>query len=259
MWKRNPVFLPRSVEARSRVEGVDRSGPRAVGEPVRHPFAVGKQKRTSRVSLSVPIAFLLLLLPLPGRGGEIRGRVFVDGHLTSQALVSVEGLREPPATEPEPHYLDHAKGIFVPHVLPILRGSRVVFRANPKMACRLYSTSKAGLFNLSRQEEKIKSLRFDRAGVIDVRCEDHPAAHGYIVVKDNPYYAVTDPAGEYSIRGIPPGKRTIHVFFDGRVLLQKTVKVGKGLRVLDLRVRRPREDFPSGPSSGEGQGQGSKR
>lgn len=187
----------------------------------------------------ISIGFFMILLPSLVRAGEIRGKVYLSGRPTSQVLVSIEGLPGVAGPAPQTLNLDHTRGDFVPHLLAVLRGTRVVFLTKPEMPCRLYSISRAGIFNLSRQTSKIKSLRFAQAGVILVRCQDHPSAYAYIVVKENPYFTVTGKTGEYSIKAVPSGKRTIRVFFEGRVLLEEAVKIGNRAVVLNLSADRP--------------------
>ena len=76
-----------------------------------------------------------------------------------------------------------------------------------------------------------RTVVFDSPGVVlRAGCNVHPRMTGYIVVHSNPYVAVTDAHGSYTITGVPPGTydariwheelsgRTVPVkVFDGRV------------------------------------------
>ncbi|MDA2926108.1 hypothetical protein MYX78_02550 [Acidobacteria bacterium AH-259-G07] len=181
----------------------------------------------------------LLFLPVSARAGKISGRVYLSDELAMEVLVSVEGVREIPAHSRVTAYLDHTGQKFLPHVLPIVVGTRVEFRSTERMPCRLFSISEAGAFNLMRQTGPVKSLRFHRPGVIQVRCRDHPSTYAYILVKENPYFALTDALGEYTISGISEGQRVVQAWFEGRVLEQETVEIGKRETFLDFRVDRP--------------------
>ena len=58
---------------------------------------------------------------------------------------------------------------------------------------------------------------------IAVKCDAHPWMHAYWFVMDQPYYAVTDAAGKFSIADIPPGDYDVEVWHE--TLGQKTEKV----------------------------------
>jgi len=46
-------------------------------------------------------------------------------------------------------------------------------------------------------------------GIVEVRCDEHPFARGYIAVFDHPYFAVTDSSGAFTIDSLPPGTYTV--------------------------------------------------
>jgi hypothetical protein len=45
-----------------------------------------------------------------------------------------------------------------------------------------------------------------------VRCDVHPWMFAYVCVVDNPFYAVTDAQGNYSISNVPPGKYVLEAY-----------------------------------------------
>ena len=49
-------------------------------------------------------------------------------------------------------------------------------------------------------------------GIVEVRCDEHPFARGWIAVFDHPYFAVTDSSGAFTIDGLPPGTYTVKVW-----------------------------------------------
>ncbi len=44
------------------------------------------------------------------------------------------------------------------------------------------------------------------AGVVEIRCVQHPWTRGYIAVFDHPYFAVTESDGSFKIDSLPPGE-----------------------------------------------------
>jgi hypothetical protein len=51
-----------------------------------------------------------------------------------------------------------------------------------------------------------------RVGFVDVTCTLHPWMHATIAVFDQPYYAVTDEAGRFSLDSVPAGSYTLMVW-----------------------------------------------
>ena len=58
---------------------------------------------------------------------------------------------------------------------------------------------------------------------IEVKCDAHPWMHAYWFVMDQPYYAVTDASGKFSIADLPAGDYEVEVWHEK--LGQKTEKV----------------------------------
>jgi plastocyanin len=96
---------------------------------------------------------------------------------------------------------------FVPHVLPILRGSSVEFPNSDPIFHNVFSLSHAASFDLGRYPKgATKSVRFDEPGTIKVFCHVHSDMSAVIMVLDNPYFVTPDAKGRYRIDGIPPGE-----------------------------------------------------
>jgi hypothetical protein len=64
---------------------------------------------------------------------------------------------------------------------------------------------------LPQKGQQVKST-LKSPGVVDVACDVHGWMQGWIVVADNPYFAVTEKNGTFSIKDIPPGKYTLATF-----------------------------------------------
>ena len=50
----------------------------------------------------------------------------------------------------------------------------------------------------------------------------------YVVVVDTPYFAVTDAAGAFVVRGVPPGKYKLSVWHEKSDGLEREVEVTDG-------------------------------
>ena len=51
-----------------------------------------------------------------------------------------------------------------------------------------------------------------RVGLVDVRCTIHPWSRATIAVFDQPYFAVTDEKGRFSMDSVPPGAYTLMIW-----------------------------------------------
>jgi len=83
-----------------------------------------------------------------------------------------------------------------------------------------------------------KKIKLRRSHTMKIECDAHPFMHAYVLVLKNPYFAVTDSGGSYSINGIPPGKYWVTVWhsFLGSVMKEVEIRPGK-TTVLDYRFK----------------------
>lgn len=77
-----------------------------------------------------------------------------------------------------------------------------------------------------------------RPGLIEVRCDLHPATHAWIRVFDHPYFAVTGRDGTFRIDSIPPGTYRVAVWQPSLGERETTVQVERG-RTAALNVALP--------------------
>lgn len=88
-----------------------------------------------------------------------------------------------------------------------------------------------------------------QAGIVEIRCTIHPWTHGYVLVFDHPYFAVTDTDGKFTIDSLPPGTYRLMVWHEGLdkpIEKQLTVSAG-GQQTVDVAVKLP--PVASTPSS----------
>jgi len=92
---------------------------------------------------------------------------------------------------------------------------------------------------LRRQDGKPMTITFDQPGVIVVRCAEHGRIYAYIIIRENPYFALTDPKGRYKISNLPPGRYTLQAWYEGRVLETRAIEVGNKALKVDFKATRP--------------------
>jgi hypothetical protein len=125
-------------------------------------------------------------------------------------VVWIEGITKGKKPDTSEVVLDNAKCLFAPHATAtIVRGKAKVRNSDPILHNTHGFLEKATVFNLAlpNQDQAIDiSGRIRKPGVVDLRCDAHGHMRAWLVVRDHPYFAVTDENGNFKISDIPPGK-----------------------------------------------------
>jgi len=149
-------------------------------------------------------------------GGSLVGTVTWGPQRLNNVVVyieKVEGTFRPPE---EAAVMDQKNLTFVPHVLPILIGTTVDFVNGDGVLHNLHAfLERETLFNIAMPKFlKKKSMAFQREGVVLLLCDVHQEMSAYIVILQNPFFALTDERGEFAIRDIPPGSYTLRTWHE---------------------------------------------
>jgi hypothetical protein len=173
---------------------------------------------------------------------SVDGRVIVHGSPdNSDAVVYIDKIPGkhflPPAT---PVILDQVNLRFTPHVLPVLAGTNVAFPNSDPVRHNVFSPTSDWKFNLGTYPRgSIKYRVFDKPGAITLLCNVHAEMSGYVIVTETPYFAVTDKAGNFTIRSIPPGNYTLKTWHAKAKPYGMELAVGEsGIRNLSIELRR---------------------
>ena len=71
------------------------------------------------------------------------------------------------------------------------------------------------LFNIAQPVQgQLNTTRVENAGIIEVECAVHVWMRASVVVVDNPYDAVTDENGEFSITDLPAGTYQVKIWHE---------------------------------------------
>lgn len=103
------------------------------------------------------------------------------------------------------------------------------------------------LFNqaLPKQAAPIEKKLPDESTIVKLACDLHPWMRGFVVVVENPFFAATEPGGEFSIGGVPPGTyelRTWHSQYGWKKKALVSVQANEATRV---EVDYSTSDLPS--------------
>ncbi|OGW08672.1 MAG: hypothetical protein A2W77_09470 [Nitrospinae bacterium RIFCSPLOWO2_12_39_16] len=165
------------------------------------------------------VLLTLLYLALPSivlAAGTITGVIKDKGGATVDTVVYIEDIAGEFAPPKEHLVMDQKNLTFTPHVMPILIGTTVNFINSDDVLNNIFTPSWAGRkFNLGTYPKGIvRSFTFDRLGEVVILCNIHPEMEAYIFVLSNPFFAVTDKTGKFTISGVPSGKYTLKTWHE---------------------------------------------
>jgi plastocyanin len=147
---------------------------------------------------------------------------------------------------------------YSPHMAIATRGSSVSFlNSDPGLHnVHGYFTSgseRSTLFNFAQPSQGMTSAQqLRKAGMVNVECDVHFWMSSWIWVTDNPYVAVTNADGSYSIPALPPGTYNLVMWhegwkmngdesgrpeFSGAIVEQRQVTVGDGGATADFELK----------------------
>ena len=150
-----------------------------------------------------------------GAAGEINGTVKVTGAASNaDAVVYVQ--QAPGSFPAKSMEMDQRKMQFIPHVLPVVAGTTVKFLNSDPTPHNVFSPDNEK-YNLGTWPQgQTKDHTFASCPkppcVYTQLCRVHAEMEGFVVVLQNPYFAVTDREGHYKIDGVPPGSYTLAVW-----------------------------------------------
>ena len=125
---------------------------------------------------------------------------------------------------------------FVPHVLPITEGTTVNFPNSDPFFHNVFSLSSAKSFDLGRYpKSQVRSVKFERPGIVKVFCHIHSHMSAVILVFDHPHFSVPDSAGRFYMSPVPPGVYTLVAWHERLKPRKKSVTITPdGETVVDM-------------------------
>jgi len=166
------------------------------------------------------LPYLLIGLPTAGAAaetvrGSLTGQVTINGQLTPEVrdvVVVVQGI--PPALIAKSAWrpstdtqIEQRNKTFIPHVLPVLVGTTVSFPNNDPFFHNVFSDSDTHKFDLGLYRGgQSRSTRFDKPGVVEIRCNVHNLMSAYVVVEPTPYFTTANARGIYQIGEVPTSR-----------------------------------------------------
>jgi plastocyanin len=146
--------------------------------------------------------------------------VFIEGHFamtnatTNVVQVSTRRVAQQGAT-------------FSPHILPVVAGTTVEWPNQDDIFHNVFSVSDAKQFDLGlyKGNPPEKRVTFDKPGRVDVYCSIHENMHCVVYVLENPFFAVTDQRGHFTITGVPPGTYKLKAWHERLPMAEQQITV----------------------------------
>jgi plastocyanin len=173
------------------------------GQPAATGSVAGRVKLTARIKGAA----------LPSTAYPTRAVGTSDTHAIPDIKNVVVYLKDIVAREalpPGKAVLRQEHETFVPHVLPITRGSTVEFPNDDPIFHNVFSLSSAAAFDLRRYPRgQSRSQLFPKSGVVKVYCHIHSHMSATILVLDHPYFTIPSADGGFELSNVPPGEYTV--------------------------------------------------
>ncbi len=199
------VIRPLAIDARQRAGGVAELPP----EPAGTTSAAAEETQTP---VSTPPAVKLRHLTV------VRG--FVTGGGSQGAGGTVVWLKRQDGATPQPRpsrgkTISQKGKKFIPRVLAVPVGTTVYFRNDDEVYHNVFSLSHPNEFDLGLYQKGISRYKtFNTTGPVNLLCNIHSSMSAYIYVVDSPYYAQADRRGNFTIRGVPPGRYALRAWHE---------------------------------------------
>ena len=118
-------------------------------------------------------------------------------------------------------YVPHVAGIMVGQDFMIKSGDPVLHipHVNPK------NSKEWGFSQAKPGDERVKQFPAPEV-MVRLICDVHQWMEAWIGVLEHPFHAVTDAAGKFEIKGLPPGKYTIEVWHELYAPVSEEIEIG---------------------------------
>ncbi len=150
-----------------------------------------------------------------------------DGGIANALVYIADAKAE---AKPETVDFDQKGCDYVPHVLAFPAGSTVKIKNDDGILHNIhtYSNDNPSINIAQPKFKKVVDVTVAKPELIRVTCDAHGWMHGWWFSASNPYYAVTDDKGNFTIKDVAPGDYTVTIWQEklGKQEQKVTVKAG---------------------------------
>ncbi len=177
----------------------------------------------------VSYVLIILLSTISLFAGDLKGKIKSGSEGLNNMVVYLESKTGIVFTPPkEVAVMDQVNLSFVPHVLPVLVGTKVVFPNSDKIRHSVFSANNVKKFDFGTyQPGAEKSIICDKPGVIPILCYIHHDMSAYIVVVETPHFTLTNEEGDYKINNVPVGNYKISFWHEDAEIKSEDISIPK--------------------------------
>lgn len=158
----------------------------------------------------------------------------------ANAVVTIIGAQG--TVTPKIGKLDQVHCQFEPHVQVLPVGSTVNITSSDPVLHNSHGFNEDGstAFNVAVPIVGMEvPIQLKQAGVTKLRCDaGHTWMSAYLVATDQPYYALTDANGDFSIGGVPPGDYEVQVWQEALGKHKEPIKVADGAQPVTITLKQ---------------------
>src|SRR5215510_3300165 len=155
-------------------------------------------KRLTKRALTSPVYNLRGVVPQPVPEAESLNEF-------DKTIVMLEGGKTPPLP-PQTVTIEQRGGRFEPGLVVVPIGSTVSFPNFDPIFHNVFSLSRAQSFDLGfYPKDRTKTVKFTRAGIVQVYCHIHASMYAAIVVTASPWFSKPSNDGIASFANVPAG------------------------------------------------------
>lgn len=159
-------------------------------------------------------------------------------------VVWLEGVRGEKSWPAARGVMDQEGCVFRPHVTVVGVGQPMEFLNSDPIIHNVHTWPRnhesISVSQLAKGVGRPIRRTFTTPDEIKVTCDVHKWMGAWIIVRDNPYFAVTGADGAFEITGIPPGTYTMVVWHESLERVERSVKIeaaGARVEAVELKLK----------------------
>ena len=145
-------------------------------------------------------------------------------------VVWLEGVQGDKPWPAEEGVLDQVGCVFIPHVTVIGVGQTMRFLNSDPIIHNIHSWPRENppmsVSQLAKGLGRPIKRSYNAPDEIKLTCDVHKWMGAWIIVRDNPYFALTGEDGTFEITEIPPGSYTMVIWHESLERIEKKVEIG---------------------------------
>lgn len=158
----------------------------------------------------------------------------VNGKGLKNVVIALEGSDL--GGEPVETSIDQKNCQYHPHVVALMKGSVLKIHSSDPINHNIhtYSFDNDPLNIMFVPGQDASEQELEEPEIIKIECDLHSWMSAWVVVTENPYFAVSGDKGEFTIANVPPGEYTLTAWHETLGSLSREVKVDEGDAKIDF-------------------------